>query len=129
MAELIKLELEDDKINTLRDKVLEELRQRELYRPDLIYRGFSSRMIYMVLEHGSENPNSYFIYANPEDHLGIEPDPLWINPLSYAIYGGALVVYRGNKLRKVGYTSYEFLDLTTKPETLVAVFSLYPKAD
>ena len=36
MTELVELQLEKSSISTLRDKVLQELKQREVYRPDLV---------------------------------------------------------------------------------------------
>ena len=122
------IELDSGKTNgsiaSLRELVIQTLRERDLYRPDLVYRGFSKRMIDEVLIHGSENPNSRFIYANPEEHLSIDPDPTWINPLTYAKCYGALAVYRADKLKEFCFTCYEFPDLDKKPETLVAIFPL-----
>ena len=122
------IELDSSKTNgsiaSLRELVIQTLRERDLYRPDLVYRGFSRRMINEVLTHGSENPNSRFIYANPEEHLSIDPYPTWINPLTYAKCYGALAVYRADKLREFCFTCYEFPDLDKKPETLVAIFPL-----
>ena len=122
------IELDSSKTNgsiaSLRELVIQTLREEDLYRPDLVYRGFSRRMINEVLTHGSENPNSRFIYANPEEHLSIDPDPTWINPLTYAKCYGALAVYRADKLREFCFTCYEFPDLDKKPETLVAIFPL-----
>ena len=120
---IINLDLSGN-VLSLREQIIAALKKRGLYRADLIYRGFNKRMILGVLTHGSENPNSRFIYANPEEHLSIEPDPIWINPLTYAKCYGALAVYRADKLKKFCFTCYEFPDLNKKPETLVAIFPL-----
>lgn len=106
----------------LRDKILKELRQRKLYRPDLLYRGFSAEMINRVLSYGSENPKERFIYVNTEEYLNVEPDPQCINPLSYALSYGALAVYRGDRMKKNCFTCYEFMD-SDKREALVVIFS------
>lgn len=122
------IELESSKTNwsiaSLRELVIEALKERELYRTDLVYRGFSRRFIDKVLMHGSENPNSRYIYANPEEHLSVDPDPTWINPLTYAKCYRTLAVYRADKLKKFCFTCYEFPDLDKKAETLVTIFPL-----
>ena len=124
MTELIEVQLPDYSTSALRDRILQELSQRGLHRPGLVFRGFSREMIGHVLKYGSENPNEYFIYGNPEDHLSIEPDPHWVNPLSYALQGGALAVYDGDKIKPYDYTTYGFPDLQTKQDALVVVFDL-----
>jgi len=122
-GKIINLDLSGN-VLSLREQIIATLKKRGLYRADLIYRGFNKRMIWRVLTHGSENPNSRFIYTNPEEHLSIEPDPIWINPLTYAKCYGALAVYRADKLKQFCFTCYEFLDLSKKPKTLVAIFPL-----
>jgi len=125
-ATVISIDLGDNQMVALRERILQELKQRGLYRSDLLYRGFSHEMIDRVLEHGSENPTEHFVYANPEEYLSIDPDPRWLNPLSYARSYWALAVYRGDRLKEVCFTCYEFPDLEKKPEALIAVFSLTP---
>jgi len=55
-----------DSISTLRLDVLKQLKACGVYRSDCIYRGFDYRLIEWVSEHGVENPNSVWIYANSE---------------------------------------------------------------
>jgi len=125
-GKIIELDLSktNGSITSLRELVIQTLREGDLYRSDLVYRGFSRRMIDEVLTHGSENPNSRYVYANPEEHLSVDPDPMWINPLTYAKCYGALAVYRADKLKEFCFTCYEFPDLDKKAETLVAIFPL-----
>lgn len=125
-GKILELELSKTNENTasLRELVIGALKERDLYRTDLVYRGFSRRMVDEVLMYGNENPKSRFMYANPEEHLSVDPDPTWINPLTYARSYGALAVYRADKLKEFCFTCYEFPDLDKKPETLVAIFPL-----
>ena len=89
MAEFTELELGDDKISTLRKRVLDELLQRGLVVGDLVYRGFNRDAINNVLNMGSENGDATFIYGNELDYLWAEGllDPM-DNPLVYTINHG-----------------------------------------
>jgi len=110
-------------ISSLRQAVIRSLREREIYRKDLVYRGFNKKCINNVLLYGSENSSERYIYANSEECLNVDPDPAWINSLTYAKAYGALAVYRTDKLKEICFTCYEFLDLNKKLEALVAIFS------
>ncbi len=123
MAEQAELFLAKREIVVARLAVLDELEHRKLYEPNLIYRGFGRYLIDSVLRYGSESSTSLYIYGNEEWALGVNPDPHWINPLSYALYGGALAIYKGNQLIPEAYTTYRFPDLKTKLQVLVAIFS------
>src|SRR3989344_4157858 len=123
MNEFIELYIPNREIAVVREAVLQQLGNRDLYKPDLIYRGFGSHMISSVLQYGSEDPSDRYIYGNNEEALSIDPDPIWENPLSYALYGKALAVYEGSKLISGDYTCYEFLE-ENKMSSLVIVFSL-----
>jgi len=115
------IHLQQESIREIRRKVIRELRQKELYKPNLIFRGFSRNVIPTVLEYGTENPNSEFIYGNPEGYLGNRAIPRG-DPLRYALHAGALAVYDGDLLHKWWYTCYSFD--ADKRRTLVAVFLL-----
>jgi hypothetical protein len=121
---IIEITLENESVSAFRDIVVEKLKLQRLYRPDLLYRGFSSSLIERVLRYGLENPNDHFVYANPEHFLSLDPDPQWINPLTYARSYGALAIYRGDLLRMSCFTCYEFPDLNTKASCLATVFLL-----
>lgn len=111
-------------LTSLRDVVLQTLKERDLYRSNFIYRGFNSRFVEHDLAFGSENFRDYGIYALPEPFLSVDPDPIWSNPLSYARASGSLTVYNGDKL-KLGSNCidwYEFIDQTRKFEAVNAIF-------
>ncbi len=124
-TKVLKLDLSKIRsLTSLKDVVLQTLRERDLYKPNLLYRGFDSRFVEHVLTWGSEN-NEQGMYALPESYLSIDPDPRWYNPLHYAWVAGSLAIYDGDKL-KLGYNCidwYYFIDQTRKNEVVTAVFS------
>lgn len=111
-------------ITTLNSLIIQALKERSLYKEDLLYRGFDGSLVDCVLAFGSENQDDRFIYANPESYLDIDPDPRWINPLSYARAYGMLAVYGRDRLKEHCFTCYEFLDQARRFDALVAIFPL-----
>ena len=113
-------------LTPLKDLIIQTLKERELYRDNNLYRGFNSNFVEQILAFGSENLSDLGVYALPESHLSIDPDPRWSNPLSYARTSGALAVYNGDRLR-LGSNCvdwYEFIDLMKKPEAVSSVILL-----
>ncbi|MBI2664224.1 hypothetical protein HYX10_02675 [Candidatus Woesearchaeota archaeon] len=113
-------------LTSLKDAVIRTLKERDLYNRNNFYRGFNKGFVEQVLALGSENLSDWGVYALPESHLSIDPDPRWINPLSYARASGALAVYNGDMLR-LGSTCidwYEFVDQTKRSESISTIFSL-----
>src|SRR3989338_5484390 len=114
-----------DSISALRLDVLKQLKARGVYRGDHIYRGFNLRLIEWVTQHGVENPHSVWIYANSEEYLSVDPDPMIVNPLRYALFWyGALAVYRGDRLSQFESCTYQFVGPGTRQESLIAIFRL-----
>jgi len=115
-----------DSVPELRQIVLRELEMRGLYRNNHVYRGFNAELIRRVRCEGVENPESRWIYANSEEYLKLEPDPMFLNPLKYALsYGfGALAVYRGELVRQSESCTYQFVGPGIWPDALVAIFRL-----
>jgi hypothetical protein len=113
-------------LQPLKDIIIEALNDEKMYKKNLLFRGFDDQFRENILQFGSENCDDFGIYALPERHLNICPDPNWSNPLSYALASGALAVYDGHKLKLGNGCSdwYEFIDKTKKCESVVAVFSL-----
>lgn len=113
-------------LTSLKDSVLRTLKERGLYRDNHFYRGFNNRFVEQILAFGSDNFSDRGVYALPESNLSIDPDPRWINPLSYARASGALVVYNGDK-PKLGSNCidwYYFVDETKRSEVVSTIFLL-----
>ena len=111
-------------LTSLKDLVIQTLKEREIHRCNHLYRGFDGNFVEHVLAFGSENLSGFGIYALPESSLSVDPDPRWHNPLSYARSAGALAVYDSDKLR-LGSNCidwYEFVDRTRRNEALSTVF-------
>jgi len=114
-----------DNISALRSDVLQQLKASGVYRSDHIYRGFDFRLIEWFSQHGVENPHSVWIYANSEEYLSVDPDPMIVNPLRYALFWyGALAVYRGDRLSQFESCTYRFIGPGTWSEALIAIFRL-----
>jgi len=135
MDEYVDLHVQDKRL--LKETVLDEMRARDLYRPDLIFRGFPREFIPFTLESGYSREYETYCIGNPEDTLKTPRDPSHEegeherleNPLSFAWNRGALAVYRGDKLRLHRPSLYKFIDWDARLEALVIVFSIRPKVD
>lgn len=64
------------------DMVLEALKQRGVYRPDLLYRGFDGAKKSVLLREGRENTESEDFYASTESELYADES---ISALHYAL--------------------------------------------
>ncbi len=113
------------------ETVISELKNRKLYRPRLMYRGFNGNRIALVCEHGSDTPRSDLIYLGDEDDLKVSPHDYGgnMNALYYAFLykKPALAVYNGDMFI-IGDCAQRqrFISPAKKIEALVAVFMLNP---
>lgn len=125
----IDLSESDGDIATDADLVVRRLKSDGLYKPNLMYRGFNGEELKIMLEHGTDTPDSDMIYCSNENELREGGN---MSALRYAYYHSnpALAVYDSSKLidSKESYQRKRFIDSQQKLDALIAVY-LLPEAE
>lgn len=108
---------------TYMDIVVEDLKTRGLYHPQLCFRGFDGSVTQTVISEGTETPESDEIFCSTETLARQEIGEN--NPIEFAFdYDNpALAVYDGRKLIiSPEEDQAKFRDLRNKLESLVVVY-------
>lgn len=108
------------------DVIVEDLKDRNIYSSNLVYRGFNGRKLEAVLRDGSDTKGN--IFGSLESEIR---DPFQIsrnqNPFDFAtdFEHPCLAVFDGLKLRRIGRSyEYQFVSPDDKKGALVAVYEL-----
>jgi hypothetical protein len=109
------------------DLIIKRLKRDRRYKPDLMYRGFNGARLHIMLEHGTDTPDSDMIFCGNEEDLRCEGIDCGRKPLPCAFnhLKPALAVYDGSKLT-IGDCCQRrrFIDPERKLNALVAVYLL-----
>ena len=114
---------------SMRDLIIEKLKELGIYKPDLLFRGFNGKKIEVVRQNGTDTPDSPVIFCSKESELADE-HAMEQSALDFALENkkAGLSVYEGDKLSEVntGFHSYQY---TAKKDTklkdaLIAIFTL-----
>ncbi len=109
------------------DLVVRRLKKDRQYTPYLLYHGFNGERLEIMLEHGTDTPDSDMIFCGNENELRESGTEATMNALAYAMDQPipALSVYDGSKLTTGDcYQRQRFIDPTRKLDALVAVYLL-----
>ena len=124
----INLREADGYVATEADLIVDKLKFDGLYKPNLLYRGFDGKKLKILLEHGTDTPNSDTIFCGDEGDLRREDSDDGMDIIYHALLHkiSALVVYDGSKLTddSLAYQQKTFTDPKNKLEALVAIYVL-----
>ncbi len=123
-AQIIDFNEADGYAVTDADLVVNKLKIDGQYSSNLFFRGLSGERLNVILEHGTDRPDSDIIFCGNEEELR---ESGTMNALEYAFeYSNpALAVYDGSKLTPGdSYQSRRFIEPEKKIEALVAVYLL-----
>ena len=84
---------------SIRDILIERLKELAIYQPNLLFRGFDGNKIEVVKKYGTDNPNSLTIFCSKERELADEY-AAEESALDFALdqKKAGLAVYEGDKL-------------------------------
>lgn len=115
---------------SMRDILIERLKELGIYQPNLLFRGFDGNKIKVLMQYGTDIPDDSVIFCSTEgqlvDEYGTEESAL---DFSLSQEKASLAVYDGNKLIEdsskygSGY-EYQLKKGATFKEALLAVLTL-----
>lgn len=110
---------------SMRDILIERLKELGIYQPNLLFRGFDGNKIEVVKQHGSDSPNIPTVYCSKENELADEY-AIEQSALDFALgqEKAGLAVYEGIKLEEDIRYRYRAKKGTSLKEALLAVLIL-----